>query len=70
MTQDSISFLEAQVKVDRDVHYSPGLRQWIGGIIEFKWQGHLQSQWISSQAIHEPFKLEKKEINLLEPQKA
>ncbi|RVW18314.1 hypothetical protein CK203_109125 [Vitis vinifera] len=29
----------------------------------------LQSQWTSSQAFMEPFKLEKEEINLLEPQK-
>ncbi|KAL6342181.1 hypothetical protein AAG906_004501 [Vitis piasezkii] len=28
MTQDSISFWEAQVKVDRSVHYSPSI-QWI-----------------------------------------
>ena len=43
---------EAQLKVDRPVHNSPSMFQWSGGIIEFKWQGHLQSQWISSQAIH------------------
>ena len=34
--------------------------QWSGGIIEFQWQGHLQSQWISSQAIHEAIQTRKK----------
>ncbi|KAL6347330.1 hypothetical protein AAG906_016776 [Vitis piasezkii] len=42
----------SQVKVDWPVHYSPSIFQWSGGIIEFQWQRQLQSQWISSQAIH------------------
>ncbi|KAL6311401.1 hypothetical protein AAG906_035482 [Vitis piasezkii] len=41
-----------QVKVGRPAHYSPSIFQWSGGIIEFQWQRQLQSQWISSQAIH------------------
>ncbi|RVW66647.1 Retrovirus-related Pol polyprotein from transposon 17.6 [Vitis vinifera] len=41
MTQGSISFWEAQVKVDRSFHYSPSASQWSGGITKFQWHRHL-----------------------------
>ncbi|RVW81146.1 Pol polyprotein [Vitis vinifera] len=60
----------AQVKVDRSFHYSPSASN---GVVEllnsncidtFKVNGHRLKPFI------EPFKQEKEEINLLEPQKA
>ncbi|RVW13943.1 Retrovirus-related Pol polyprotein from transposon 17.6 [Vitis vinifera] len=60
----------AQVKVDRPVHNSPSIFQWSGGIIEFKWQGHFKVNGYRLKPFMEPFKPEKEEINLLEPQKA
>ncbi|RVW12413.1 Retrovirus-related Pol polyprotein from transposon 17.6 [Vitis vinifera] len=38
----SISFLEAEVKVDRPFHYSPSASQWSGGITEFQQHRHFK----------------------------
>ncbi|KAL6331866.1 hypothetical protein AAG906_020213 [Vitis piasezkii] len=69
MTQDSISFWEAQVKVDRHfiIHrvYSNGVVELLNsnGKDSFRVNGYRLKPFM------EPFKPEKEEINLLEPQK-
>ncbi|KAL6312063.1 hypothetical protein AAG906_027270 [Vitis piasezkii] len=69
MTQGSISFREAQVKVDRSFHYSPSTSQWSGGILEFEWHDTFRVNGHHLKPFIKPFKLEKEEINLLNPQK-
>ncbi|KAL6314236.1 hypothetical protein AAG906_012593 [Vitis piasezkii] len=70
MTQDSIYFWEAQVKVDRlfIIHqvYSNGVVELLNsnGKDSFRVNGYRLKPFMK------PLKLEKEEINLLEPQKA
>ncbi|KAL6348599.1 hypothetical protein AAG906_016119 [Vitis piasezkii] len=70
MTQGSISFWEAQVKVDKPFHYSRSASQWSGGILEFQWHDIFKVNGHRLKTFIEPFKQENEETNLLEPQKA
>ncbi|RVW12249.1 hypothetical protein CK203_117478 [Vitis vinifera] len=65
MTLGSISFMEAEVKVDKPFHYSPSASQWSGGTTEFEQQDTFKVNGHRLKPFMEPFNQDKEESTSL-----